>query len=115
MSRGGVRGGGRQTWRRGLCADSREPDAGLELTNREITTWAKVGCLTYWDTQVTLQIQLGKKNGQVKQNLLTGRPKSTLIVPVYHLWPYGNFSPLGFFADISVETKPPVALENAGE
>ena len=29
-----------------LRAVSTEPDAGLELTNREITTWAEVGRLT---------------------------------------------------------------------
>ena len=28
-----------------LQAVSTEPDVGLELTNREIMTWAKVGCL----------------------------------------------------------------------
>ena len=27
-------------------AVSMEPDVGLELTNREIVTWAKVGCST---------------------------------------------------------------------
>ena len=34
-----------------LWAVSTEPDAGLELTDREITTWAKVGHLTDWATQ----------------------------------------------------------------
>ena len=29
-----------------LQAVSTEPDAGLELTNGEIMTWAEVGCLT---------------------------------------------------------------------
>ena len=29
-----------------LQAVSTEPDAGLKLTNREIITWAEVGCLT---------------------------------------------------------------------
>ena len=28
-----------------------EPDAGLELTNQEIMTWAEVGSLTDWVTQ----------------------------------------------------------------
>ena len=32
-------------------AGSTEPDAGLELTNREIMTWAEVGRLTHWATQ----------------------------------------------------------------
>ena len=35
-----------------LWAVSTEPDAGLELTNCEIVTWANVGCLTDWATQV---------------------------------------------------------------
>ena len=35
-----------------LWAVSTEPDAGLELTSREIMTWAEVGRLTDWATQV---------------------------------------------------------------
>ena len=35
-----------------LWAVSTEPDAGLELTNRKIMTWAEVGRLTDWATQV---------------------------------------------------------------
>ena len=35
-----------------LWAGSTEPDTGLERTNREIMTWAKVGRLTDWATQV---------------------------------------------------------------
>ena len=35
-----------------IWAVSTEPDAGLELTNREIVTWAKVGRPTEWATQV---------------------------------------------------------------
>ena len=34
-----------------LQAISTEPDAGLELTNREIMTWAEVGRLTDGATQ----------------------------------------------------------------
>ena len=34
-----------------LWAVSTEPDAGLELTNREIMTWAEVGRLTDGATQ----------------------------------------------------------------
>ena len=34
-----------------LWAVSTEPDAGLELTDREIMTWAEVGRLTDWATQ----------------------------------------------------------------
>ena len=34
-----------------LWAISPEPDVGLELTEREIVTWAEVGRLTNWATQ----------------------------------------------------------------
>ena len=34
-----------------LCTVSTEPNAGLEPTNRDIMTWAKVGRLTDWATQ----------------------------------------------------------------
>ena len=34
-----------------IRAVSTEPDAGLELTDWEITTWAEVGRLTDWATQ----------------------------------------------------------------
>ena len=34
-----------------LQAVSTEPDAGLELTDPEIMTWAEVGHLTDWATQ----------------------------------------------------------------
>ena len=37
-----------------LWAVSTEPEAGLELTNREIMTWAKVGRLTDWATKEPL-------------------------------------------------------------
>ena len=33
---------------------SAEPDTGLELTDREIMTWAEVGLLTDWATQAPL-------------------------------------------------------------
>ena len=34
-----------------LRAVRTEPDAGLELTDREIVTWAEVGRSTHWATQ----------------------------------------------------------------
>ena len=37
-----------------LWAISPEPDAGLELTDHEIVTWAEVGRLTDWATQAPL-------------------------------------------------------------
>ena len=36
-----------------LQAVSTEPNAGLELTDHEIMTWAEVWHLMDWDTQVT--------------------------------------------------------------
>ena len=46
MSRGGAEREGDPEFKAGsrLCT---EPDAGLELTDREIMTRAKVGCLTH--------------------------------------------------------------------
>ena len=37
-----------------LWAVGTEPNAGLELTEREIVTWAEVGLLTDWATQAPL-------------------------------------------------------------
>ena len=37
-----------------LWAVSTEPDAGLQLMDRKIMTWAEVGRLTDWATQVPL-------------------------------------------------------------
>ena len=37
-----------------LWAVSTEPNAGLELTDCEIMTWAEVGCSTDWATQAPL-------------------------------------------------------------
>ena len=37
-----------------LRAVGTEPDAGLEPMNREIMTWAEVGCSTDWATQAPL-------------------------------------------------------------
>ena len=39
-----------------LWAVNTEPDAGLELTDCEIMTWAEVGHLTNWATQVPLAL-----------------------------------------------------------
>ena len=53
MSGGGAEGEGDTESETGsrLWAVSTEPDAGLELTDRKIVTWAEVGCLTDWATQ----------------------------------------------------------------
>ena len=41
-----------------LRAVSTEPDAGLEPTNREIVTWAEVGCSTNWATRAPQEARL---------------------------------------------------------
>ena len=53
MSRGGAEREGDTESEAGsrLRALSTEPDAGLELTDRKIMTWAEVGCSTDWATQ----------------------------------------------------------------
>ena len=54
-----------------LWAVSTEPDAGLELTDRKIMTWAEVGRLTHWATQAPQDLilkqdmGLGEQRGQV--------------------------------------------------
>ena len=44
---------GQRIWSR-LCADSREPDAGLKVMNCEIITWAEVRHSSNWATQAPL-------------------------------------------------------------
>ena len=53
MSRGGAEREGDTESETGsrLWAISTEPDVGLELTDREIMTWAEVGRITNWATQ----------------------------------------------------------------
>ena len=43
-----------------LWAVSTEPDAGLELTDREIMTWAEVGYSTDWAIQASLSNSISK-------------------------------------------------------
>ena len=43
-----------------LWAISKEPDAGLKLTDREIVTWAEVGRLTDWATQAPPKLPIFK-------------------------------------------------------
>ena len=42
----------------GIRAVSTEPDVGLEPTNREIMTWAKVAHITDWAIQVPWKIPI---------------------------------------------------------
>ena len=48
-----------------LWAVSTEPDAGLELTNGEIMTWAEVGRSTDWATQVPREEYLNSRFSQL--------------------------------------------------
>ena len=45
----------------GPCADSTEPDAGPQLANCEVVTWAEVGYLPDWATQVPLDTEFNWK------------------------------------------------------
>ena len=49
------RGRVRETQNPKQAPGSELPDVGLELTNREIRTWAEVGCLNNWATHVPQQ------------------------------------------------------------
>ena len=52
-----------------LWAISPEPDAGLELMDGEIVTWAQVGRLTDWATQVPRIRHLKKELEDVRNTL----------------------------------------------
>ena len=56
MSRGGTEREGDTECEAGsrLWAVNTMPDVGLEITDCEIMTWAKVSCWTNWDTQAPL-------------------------------------------------------------
>ena len=67
MNGGGAEREGDTEWEAGsrLWAISSEPDAGLELMDREIVTWAEVGRLTDWATQApqhSMILKLVKKS-----------------------------------------------------
>ena len=63
MNRGGAEREGDTESETGsrLWAVSTEPDAGLQLTNCEIMTWAEVGHLTDWAKQAP-QVEVGSKS-----------------------------------------------------
>ena len=60
MNRGGAEREGDTESETGssFWAVNTEPDTGLELTDREIMTWAEVRRLTDWATQVPLAISV---------------------------------------------------------
>ena len=63
-----------------LWAISTEPDAGLELTSREIMTWAEVGCLTNWATQVPLNGEIFKC---LPNNMISTNQTQLNLAPIY--------------------------------
>ena len=58
MSRGGAERGGERGSEVGSAV--LEPDAELKLMNCAIMTWVEIGHLTYWATQVLLEINIKK-------------------------------------------------------
>ena len=64
MSRGGAEREGDRESEAGsrLWAVSTEPDAGLKPTDHEIMTWAEVGCLTDWATNMFQKQYIIKRN-----------------------------------------------------
>ena len=62
-----------------LWAVSTEPDAGLELTDSEIVTWAEVGSSTDWATQVPQGLRAFNRTGTV--TLKKGTQVSKLFGP----------------------------------
>ena len=53
-------------------AVSTERDAGFELPNHKITTWAEVGCLTNWNTQAPHGEVLLKTGNQKRRSTSSG-------------------------------------------
>ena len=54
-----------------LRAVSPEPDSGLELTDREIMTWAEVGRSTDWATQVPLLFHFNHESAKAQRGWVT--------------------------------------------
>ena len=65
-----------------LWAVSTEPVAGLGITSYEIMTWAKVGSLTNWATQVPLSYLTSKGSISRPDAISTLMQKITLILPI---------------------------------
>ena len=61
-----------------LWAISPEPDAGLELMNREIVTWAEVGRSTDWATQAPRKVIKFKKLHKDKEKRKGGNRKKDM-------------------------------------
>ena len=72
-----------------LWTDSTEPDAGLELTDREIVTWAEVGRSTDWATQEPLMITIFKHSSGLFVRILTEEILYGVAGQVWALsWPF---------------------------
>ena len=75
-----------------LWAVSTEPDAGLELTDREIMTWAEVGCLTDWATQVPRFVNSLNGGSVTVQNTWDNMVECLVYCQVWWaVWAIGNF------------------------
>ena len=68
-----------------------EPDAGLELTDREIMTWAEVGRLTDWATQVPDMPSLTMSPHASLRH--TQEVLEKFYIPTYELLVYEVFQP----------------------
>ena len=80
----------------GVWAISLEPDAGLELTDHEIMTWAEVGRLTDWTTQVP-------QDTQILSAQLTELSEANLgpTLPRSHRTEYQQYLPGSFLSQYS--------------
>ena len=58
-----------------LWAVSTEPNAGLELTDCKTMTWAEVGCLTDWATQVPLFVYFWERDCTSRGGAEKGRQR----------------------------------------
>ena len=77
---------GKRIWRE-LCADSREPNIGLELTNHKIMTWGEVRLSTDWTTQATLEFVWNHKRPQIAKEILKKKNKTWgIIIPDFKLY-----------------------------
>ena len=99
MTRGGAEREGDTESKAGsrLQAVSTEPDAGLELTDREIVTWAEVGRPTDRATQAPPHYTFSNEQHTWKalKGSLSHAPTNSVSVPL-DTWP--NWAPIRYFS-----------------
>ena len=104
MSRGGAEREGDTESEAGsrLWAVSTEPDMGFESMNLEIMTWAEVGWLTNWATQVCLKIFIRHSKYEVWLNIheFDWNIIIHLTVHSYRLLPIENFLSMLFLPSV---------------